>query len=245
MASISSVAQTASLMGDLERTSMLAALIDGRALTATELARIAGIALQTASVHLSRLVDAGLVVRVSQGRHQYHRLASPAVAHMIENIMSSATDQDTAGVSSRAPVPVTGPRSKALRYARSCYNHLAGQLAVEMTDSLIKSGRIEFSSDGGVLTDDGSRFLRSLGVDLDAARHRASNRGTRRLFCRPCLDWSERRPHIGGALGAAMCQCYLGNGWIQRAAGSRAVTVTHQGQQAIGDAFALTIASLS
>ncbi|SHG69982.1 ArsR/SmtB family transcription factor [Pollutimonas bauzanensis] len=240
MVSISSISQTAALIGDLARASMLAALMDGRALTATELAHIAGIAPQTASGHLNRMADAGLVARERQGRHRYHRLASPAVARMIESIMSVAADLDTASVSSRPPVPVTGPRDKALRYARSCYDHLAGQLAVEMTDSLIEFGRIELSSDGGALTEEGHRFLRSLGVDLDAARHRASSRGTRRVFCRPCLDWSERRLHIGGALGAAMYQCYLDNGWIRRAAGSRAVTVTPHGQQAIRDAFALT-----
>lgn len=237
MVSISAIAQTASLMGDLARASMLIALMDGRALTATELARIASIAPQTASGHLGRLVDAGLVVRESQGRHRYHRLASPAVAHMIESIMALTTDQDTPHAPLRTAVPVTGPRDKALRYARTCYDHLAGQLAVEMTDSLIKSGRIELSSEGGALTDEGDRFLRSLGVDLDAARHRASSRGTRRVFCRPCLDWSERRLHIGGALGAAICQCYLDNGWIRRAAESRAVSVTPHGQQAIRELF--------
>ncbi|MGO3714631.1 ArsR/SmtB family transcription factor [Alcaligenes aquatilis] len=236
MVSIASIVQTASLVGDLARASMLNALMDGRALTATELARIASIAPQTASGHLGLLVEAGLIVRESQGRHRYHRLASPAVAHMLESIMSLTTDRD-APLS--ATVPVTGPRDKALRYARTCYDHLAGQLAVEMTDSLIKSGRIELSSEGGALTDEGDRFLRSLGVDLDAVRHRASSRGTRRMFCRPCLDWSERRLHIGGALGAAICQCYLDNGWIRRVAESRAVTVTPHGQQAIREAFSL------
>ncbi len=243
MASISAIAQTASLVGDLARASMLAALMDGRALTATELAHIAGIAPQTASGHLSRLVDAGLVVRACQGRHRYHKLASPAVAHMLESIMSLATDPNTPRVSQRSPV--VGPRDKSLRYARTCYDHLAGQLAVEITDSLIESGRIELSSDGGALTDEGDQFLRSIGVDLDAAFHRASSRGSRRMFCRPCLDWSERRFHIGGALGAAMCQCYLDKGWIRRAAGSRAVSVTPHGRQAIRDAFSLTTASLS
>lgn len=237
MVSTSAVAQTASLMGDLARAGMLIALMDGRALTATELARIASISPQTASGHLGRLVDAGLVVRESQGRHRYHRLASPAVANMIESIMALTTDRDMPRAPLGSTVPVTGPRDRALRYARTCYDHLAGQLAVEMTDSLIKSGRIELSSDGGALTVEGDRFLRSLGVDLDAARHRASSRGTGRMFCRPCLDWSERRPHIGGALGAALCQCSLDNGWIRRTAGSRVVTVTPHGQQAIRDAF--------
>lgn len=243
MVSIASIAQTASLIGDLARASMLAALMDGRALTATELARIASIAPQTASGHLNRLVDAGLVVRENQGRHRYHRLASPAVAQMIESIMSLATDLNATRVTSRPPAPIIGPRDKALRYARTCYDHLAGQLAVEITDSLISSGRVAFSSDGGALTEEGNRFLQSLGMDVDAARHRASNQGTRRVFCRPCLDWSERRPHISGALGAAMFQCYVDKGWIRRAAGSRAVSITPNGQKAIHEAFSLTTVS--
>lgn len=239
MVSVSSIAQTASLVGDITRASMLAALMDGRALTATELARVASITPQTASGHLGLLVNAGLVVRQCQGRHRYHRLASPAVAQMIESIMALATDPDKPGVPLRSPAPVTGPRDKAMRYARSCYDHLAGQLAVEIAESLIESGRIELSSDGGVLTDEGDRFLRSLDVDLDAARQRASSRGTRRMFCRTCLDWSERRHHIGGALGAALFQCYLEHGWIRRIAGSRAVTVTPHGRLAIQEAFSL------
>ncbi|TEA78794.1 ArsR/SmtB family transcription factor [Allopusillimonas ginsengisoli] len=237
MVSISSFAQTASLMGDLARAGMVLALMDGRALTASELARVAGIAPQTASGHLSRLVDAGLVVREVQGRHRYHRLASPAVAHMIESIMSLSGGEDTPHVPPRSPALVTGPRDKALRYARTCYDHLAGQLAVQITDSLIESGRIELSSDGGALTDEGDSFLRALGVDLEAARRRSSNKGTRRVFCRPCLDWSERRPHIGGALGAALCQCYFDKGWMRRAAGGRVVTITPNGRQAIQEFF--------
>ena len=244
MVSIASIAQTASLIGDLARASMLTALMDGRALTATELSRIAGIAPQTASGHLTRLVEAGLLVRERQGRHRYHRLASPAVAHMIESIMALSVVPDAQEGRPRSAGPVTGPRDKALRYARTCYDHLAGQLAVEMTDHLIDSGCIELSSDGGVLTDEGDRFLQSLGVDVDSARHRASSRRTGRMFCRPCLDWSARRYHIGGALGAALCQCYLDKGWIRRTVGSRAVTVTPHGQQAIMDAFSLTTVSL-
>src|SRR5690606_13887609 len=140
---------------------------------ASELARVAGIAPQTASGHLSRLVDAGLVVREVQGRHRYHRLASPAVAHMIESIMSLSADSDTARLPPKSLAPVTGPRDKALRYARTCYDHLAGQLAVQITDSLIESGCIELSSDGGALTDEGDSFLRTIGVDLEAARRRS------------------------------------------------------------------------
>jgi DNA-binding transcriptional ArsR family regulator len=213
--------------------------MDGRALTATELARVAGVAPQTASGHLALLVDAGLVLREPQGRHRYHRLASPAVAQMIESIMSLATDRGVPPAVVQKAGPVTGPRDKALRYARTCYDHLAGQLAVEITDSLIAAGQIELSSDGGALTDAGGRFLQSLGVDLEGARRRASHRGTKRIFCRACLDWSERRPHIGGALGAALCQCYLDKGWIQRTMGGRAVNVTPQGGRSLYRAFGL------
>lgn len=188
MVSIASIAQTASLIGDLARASMLTALMDGRALTATELSRVAGIAPQTASGHLTRLVEAGLLVMERQGRHRYHRLASPAVAHMIESIMSLSVDPDTQGARPRSAGPVTGPRDKALRYARTCYDHLAGQLAVDMTDHLVASGCVELSGDGGLLTDAGDRFLRSLGVDVDSAHHRASGRGTG--ACSAVLVWT-------------------------------------------------------
>jgi DNA-binding transcriptional ArsR family regulator len=232
------LARTASLIGDLARASMLTALMDGRALTATELARVANITPQTASGHLARLTDAGLVIVERQGRHRYHRLASAAVARMVEGMMAVAAELDEQGAAAR-PGPVrVGPRDAALRYARTCYDHLAGEMAVAMADRMVARGHVELSPDGGVLTADGASFLRGLGVDLDAAATRGGRR-TGRMFCRPCLDWSERRPHIGGALGAALCHCCFTQGWMRRAAGTRAVTVTPAGQLALREAFGL------
>ncbi len=218
---------------------MLTALMDGRALTATELARAAGITPQTASGHLARLTEAGLLAVERQGRHRYHRLAAPAVAHMLEGIMSVAADLDGSGRASRKAPPIVGPRDKALRRARTCYDHLAGQIAVAMADRMVERGQIDLSPDGGALTDDGAAFLLTLGVDLDAARASATRRGGDRMFCRPCLDWSERRSHIAGAIGAALCRRCFAQGWLRRIDGTRAVTVTPAGQMALNRAFDL------
>ncbi|OZI66383.1 ArsR/SmtB family transcription factor [Bordetella genomosp. 11] len=239
MSNHSMLARTAALIGDLARAGMLTALMDGRALTATELARVAGITPQTASGHLARLVDAGLIVVERQGRHRYHRLASPAVARMVEGMMAVASELRGPEAATRPSPPRVGPRDAALRYARTCYDHLAGEIAVAMADRLVARGHVELSPDGGVLTADGASFLRGLGVDLEAAAARAGHKTSGRVFCRPCLDWSERRPHIGGALGAALCHCCFTQGWMRRAPGGRAVTVTPPGQLALREAFGL------
>lgn len=236
MVSIASLAHTASLIGDLARASMLTALMDGRARTATELARIAGVAPQTASAHLASLVEAGLLQREQQGRHRYHRLASPAVGHMIESLMALSADPATP----RRKLPLTGPRDPAMRHARSCYDHLAGEVAVAISDHLIEKGHLELSEDGGLLTERGEQTLRALGVDIDSARQ-ASRRKQGRSFCRPCLDWSERRPHLGGAIGAALFRCCLEHDWLRRQKDSRAVTVTPLGRQALHQAFGIAL----
>lgn len=239
MSNQSMLARTAALIGDLARAGMLTALMDGRALTATELARVAGITPQTASGHLAQLADAGLIVVERQGRHRYHRLASPAVARMVEGMMAVASELDERAAAARPSPLRVGPRDAALRYARTCYDHLAGEIAVAMADRLVERGHVELSADGGVLTPDGASFLRGLGVDLEAAAARAGRKTSGRVFCRPCLDWSERRPHIGGALGAALCHCCFTQGWMRRAIAGRAVTVTPPGQLALREAFGL------
>ena len=235
MVSMSAFAETAVLVGDPARASMLAALLDGRALTAGELARAAGVAPQTASGHLARLTEIGLLGVQRQGRHRYHRLASPAVAQMLEGIMSLAATLDGARAGRPAMV---GPRDAALRHARTCYDHLAGALAVAMADRMAARGEIELSADGGLLTGSGAGFLRGLGVDVEAAMARGARRGGR-VFCRPCLDWSERRPHIARALGGAMCRAWFAQGWLRRCDGTRAVAVTRAGERAFGRAFDL------
>jgi len=196
------------------------ALMDGRALTAAELARAGGITPQTASGHLARLTTAGLLSRHCQGRHHYHRLASPAVAHMLETIMEASA----AGQALRPQrAVVTGPRDKAMRAARTCYDHLAGQLGVRLADALGERGYVELSDEGGAVTETGMEFFRSFGLDLGPA--------PARVYCRPCLDWSERRLHIGGTLGAKLAaRCFALN-WIRRNSESRAVTVTPAGER--------------
>jgi DNA-binding transcriptional ArsR family regulator len=221
MFTTAALAETAALVGDPGRAAMLMALMDGRALTASELARAAGITPQTASGHLARLTTAGLLSRHCQGRHHYHRLASPAVAHMLESIME-ATAADEARMPRRAVV--TGPRDKAMRAARTCYDHLAGQLGVRLADALGERGYVELSGEGGAVTDSGMDFFRSFGLELGAG-------SAARLYCRPCLDWSERRLHIGGTLGAKLAgRCFALN-WIRRNSESRAVAVTPAGER--------------
>lgn len=236
MLSTTSIAETAALVGDPARANMLAALMDGRALTATELARVACITPQTASGHLSRLTEAGFLAMERQGRHRYHRLASPAIASMLEGIMAVAGSLNGGdGPRKKKPV-VVGPRDKALRRARTCYDHLAGRIAVAMADRMAELGLIDFSADGGALTEEGAALLRGIGIDLDGAAARSSRRGGP-IFCRPCLDWSERRSHIAGSVGAAICSTCFSKGWIRRIEGTRAVTVTPAGQMALGNAF--------
>ncbi|KAA2214899.1 ArsR/SmtB family transcription factor [Teichococcus oryzae] len=231
MPSTAAFAETAALMGDPARASMLTALMDGRALTAGELALAAGITPQTASGHLGRLATAGLLSVERQGRHRYYRLASPAIARMLEGIMAvAAGPADPPG-----PVRV-GPRDHALRQARTCYDHLAGRLAVAMADRMVERGQIELSPDGGAVTEAGARFLQELGIGLEPAARR---RG--RVFCRPCLDWSERRPHIAGAVGAALCSGCFARGWLRRVEGSRAVAITPGGRLALERAFGLEL----
>ncbi len=227
-------AEIASLAGDTTRAVMLHALMDGRALTASELARVARVTAQTASGHLAKLSAAGLLCVEQQGRHRYHRLASAAVAQMIESIMRVAA---TAG--DLRPVPLTGPRDAALRTARTCYDHLAGRLGVALAEALVSGGHVDLTHDGGLVADSGMRLLRQIGVDVAAL---TADRGRHaRVLCRPCLDWSERRPHLAGALGAALCKLSLDQGWVRRMAGTRAVVVTRQGRGLFRDVIGVRL----
>jgi DNA-binding transcriptional ArsR family regulator len=220
MTSLATFAEIAALAGDPARAGMLHALMDGRALTASELAYVAGITPQTASAHLARMATAGLLSIEKQGRHRYHRLASLAVAQMMESIMQVASGPH----STRKP-RVVGPRDAALRTARTCYDHIAGRLGVALADALVGHGRVELAGDGGWVTDIGVEFFGRIGIDLDAMVTRSGSRSAR-ILCRPCLDWSERRPHIAGRIGAALCVHSLGQGWIRRIKETRAVTIT-------------------
>lgn len=217
----SNIAQVAALVGDSARATMLAALMDGRALTAGELAFLARVSAPTASAHLAKLLDGRLVSVVNQGRHRYFRLASPLVARMLESI------DLVAALEAPPRHRPTGPRDEALRRARLCYDHLAGSLGVALADALIARGHVVLGDDGGEVTASGAKFLRDFGIDPQAAAKR------RRAFCKPCLDWSERRPHIAGAVGAALARRCLEAGWIERIRDTRAVAVTGKGLRAL------------
>ena len=237
MATNATFARIAALAGDPARAGMLHALMDGRALTASELAGVAGITAQTASSHLARMTDAGLLAVEKQGRHRYHRLASPEVAHMMETIMQVAS---TLQPSSQRRLTV-GPRDAALRAARTCYDHLAGRLGVALADAMVAAGYAELGSDGGILTDAGLGFLGRIGIDVDdllARRKRPA-----RVLCRPCLDWSERRPHLAGAVGAALCTHSLEKRWVRRLNHTRAVEVTPKGWRVFREEFGAELAS--
>ena len=230
MVTNAAIAEIATLVGDPARTAILMALMDGRALTASELAGVAGVSPQTASSHLARMTQADLLSVERQGRHRYHRLASPTVAAMLEGIMAVAARP---GGPPR-PLVRVGPRDAAMRRARTCYDHLAGKLAVSIADRMAERGHIELSADGGVLTDQGAQFLASIGVDLDDATARTTRR---RVFCRPCLDWSERRPHIAGTIGAALLAACFAQDWLRPTAGSRVVAISPAGLLSLDRAF--------
>lgn len=233
MLTTNAFAEIGSLLGDPARASMVVALMDGRALTATELSAIAGITPQTASSHLSQLVTSGLIAMKRQGRHRYHCLANPAIAQMVEGMMAVASERT---ISQNPGIP-TGPRDDAMRQARTCYDHLAGRIAVGMADAMVARGEVDWSTDGGELTRKGEAFLARIGINLSASL--ARGRG-KRVFCRPCLDWSERRVHIAGALGAALLSHMTDRKWVRPVAGSRAVAITPAGRQEFDTLFGLS-----
>jgi DNA-binding transcriptional ArsR family regulator len=210
------IAAVAALLGDPGRANMLTALMHGQALTATELAQEAGVALSTASGHLAKLQDAGLVGIEKQGRHRYFRLSGADVAGVLEGLMGVAAR--TGHLRLR-----TGPRDPELRRARVCYDHLAGDAAVRMYDRLQAAGMIGGAGTALRLTRKGERFFAASGIDLGALA------AGRRPLCRACLDWSERRHHLGGALGAALLDHIYGRGWAKRVPDSRVVTFTKAG----------------
>lgn len=231
MLTTNAFAAIGALVGDPARASMLVALMDGRALTATELAAVAGVTPQTASSHLAQLVDGELLAVERQGRHRYHRVATPGIAQMIEGMMAVAAT----GATVRRAVPRTGPKDLAMRQARTCYDHLAGRVAVGIADQMVARGEIRFGVDGGELTGSGVRLLNTLGIDI----RQADGRRSRRAFCRPCLDWSERRLHIAGMVGRALLSHSIESAWLRTVSGSRAVIVTPLGRRALTSVFEL------
>lgn len=230
MTTVASLAGIAASIGNPARASMLVTLMDGRALTAGELARAAGVMPPTASGHLGRMLEDGLIALEQQGRHRYYRLANGSVAALIENMLSLSGE--LSGAASRSKSVWTGPRDQELRRARLCYDHLAGEVAVAVTDSMIRRAHLEFGIDGGRVTQRGREFLAEVGIELSPMT------GSRQsLFCRPCLDWSERRPHVAGSVGRALYQGFERKGWVRRPSSGRAISITPLGTRELDRHF--------
>jgi DNA-binding transcriptional ArsR family regulator len=216
------IARIASLVGDPARANMLSALMGGTALTASELALEAGVSLPTASSHLSKLMEGGLLTLASQGRHRYYGLAGPQVAGMIEAITGVA-----ASVGPQRVRP--GPRDAAMRVARVCYDHLAGEQAVAMLDRLVEKEIILRDDKEIRLGLSAASHFAAIGIDVDAK--------PRRPVCRACLDWSVRRSHLAGTLGAAILDKILAENWARREKDSRAVIFSPPGKHAFERVF--------
>jgi DNA-binding transcriptional ArsR family regulator len=221
------IAMVASLVGDPARANMLTALMTGRALTASELAQEAGITPQTTSSHLAKLEAGGLIEQEKQGRHRYYRLADPDVAGVLEGL---------AGLAARAGhMRVrTGPKDPALRRARICYDHLAGDLGVQMLDSMKRQKLVRQHKQNIELTAEGERFIaRTLQIDADMLAH------PRRPVCKACLDWSERRHHLAGTLGAALMNRFAELKWAARdpTPGSRIIQFSRNGEKRFAALF--------
>jgi DNA-binding transcriptional ArsR family regulator len=228
MSTTVTLAQIAALIGEPGRAAMLDALVRTPSLSAGELAAAAGLTPSTASGHLARLADGGLVTARAEGRRRCYRLASPAVARMLEAIMVVAGQPEAGRPAARRRIP------PALRAARTCYDHIAGRLGVGLADALAARGLVRLDAEAGEVTETGRAFFEALGAPL------APPPGGRRPLCRPCLDWSERRPHIAGRLGAALLDCALDRHWVRRTDG-RALTVTPEGARAFRDTFGVSL----
>jgi DNA-binding transcriptional ArsR family regulator len=219
------IAEIAALVGDPARATMVSALLDGRALTASELAVAARITPQTASTHLAKLTAAGLLSVVRNGRHRYFRLASPIVVDMIDGIVAVALEK-------RPRYRPLSRQARALSAARICYDHLAGRLSVDLTDSFVAREYVVLDDQAAEITTAGTRFFTEFGIELPTLR------STRR-HCRLCLDWTERRPHIAGTVGAAITKRYFDLGWMERMRRSHAVIVTPLGRRGFQETFGI------
>jgi DNA-binding transcriptional ArsR family regulator len=225
-----SIARLAGLLADPTRVGMCLALLDGTAWTAGELAATTGVARSTASEHLDQLVAGGLLAEERQGRHRYLRIATPAAAQLLESLAVQAGP----GAAPRSLRAVTA--GEAMARGRTCYDHLAGRLGVAVMDALVERELVAVRR-GVALTDAGQRWLTDLGIDVpELERHR-------RPLVRSCLDWTERRPHLAGAVGAAVCTRFTDQGWVERGPG-RAVRVTDSGSRALRRLLGLSPAGL-
>ncbi|WP_162651307.1 winged helix-turn-helix domain-containing protein [Lentilitoribacter sp. Alg239-R112] len=212
------IALLGSLIGDPARANILTALMSGKALTASELASEAGVTVQTTSSHLKKLQDAKLLKQRKQGRHRYFELANEDVGGVLEAMMGLAAKQGLLRTR-------TGPKDQALRKARICYNHLAGDLGVRLYDSMIANGQLKELDDDVQLTSTGEQFMVDNGIDIAAITL------TRRPLCKSCLDWSSRRTHLAGALGTAFLHHFFQIGWASRKDNSRIIKFTQKGEK--------------
>lgn len=219
------LAGVARLLADGTRAAFCLALLDGRAWTATELARYAGVAPSTATSHLNLLVRGGLLVEERHGRHRYVRVADRRVVELIESLAALAPQRSARPLSLSA-----SGRQQALTRARLCYDHLAGTVALAITDAMVERELLEWGPDPG-LTGKGARWLAEVGITVPG--------GSRRPPVRACLDWTGRRPHLAGGVGAALCAHALAAGWMTRIGTTRALTVTPAGRQAWHDHLGL------
>jgi len=222
------IAEIAALVGEPARATMLSALLDGRALTAGELAFAARVTPQTASTHLARLTETGLLSVIREGRHRYFRLASPKVVEMLDGIVAVALEN-------RPRYRPLSRQARELGEARICYDHLAGRLSVDLADFFTAHEYIVPGEEAAEITPAGTRFLAEFGIDVSTLG------STRRHFCRLCLDWTERRPHIAGAVGAALTKRWFDLGWIERMKHGGAVIVTASGQRGFLGTFGIGV----
>ncbi|WP_175073978.1 helix-turn-helix transcriptional regulator [Terribacillus sp. AE2B 122] len=225
------VAAAASLLSESSRSIMLTYMLDGRFHTSGELARAAGITPQTASFHLKKLEEAGFLDQTKQGRHRYYGLKDPAIAQVIESLLTITP-----------PAPVSSfkqaAEDQAIRYARTCYDHLAGSLGIQVAKGLIANEYVKQEHNQFILTAKGETFFSSFGIDVETARRK------RRSFCHCCLDWSERKHHLAGALGHAMLERFLELDWLRKKPESRALLLTETGRNGLAEVFSLDISNI-
>ncbi|MEM8649213.1 MAG: helix-turn-helix transcriptional regulator [Pseudomonadota bacterium] len=226
------MARVAALIGDPSRSMMLCALMGGEALTATELAREGGVTKQTASTHLGQLLDGGLLTMQKQGRHRYFSLANADVAHLLENLITISGAMGT-----RKSMP--GPKDKRLRKARICYDHMAGEMGVALYDGLLERKLLTLggahSSETGIgLNEKGRHYFNGFGIDVNKLEE------SRRPVCRTCLDWSVRRQHLAGSLGAAILERMFELNWVRKSETPRLLVFTPKGERLFSEKFGIT-----
>ena len=229
MVAAANMVEVAALVGDTARATMLAALMGGQALTASELAALARISKSTASGHLGKLTAARLLAVTKKRRNRYYRIASPLVAKMLESIKAVAALETPSRYQPRSA------QDDALRFARTCYDHIAGKLGVALADALVTKKFVVLTEEGGEVTRAGAKFLTQFGAALDAKL------AGRRVFCRACLDWSERRYHVAGFVGAEIWRRCVELGWLSRQRDTRAVKITTAGRRGLRETFGVKI----